>query len=473
MSESNQYNNENRDAQGRWYKLLSPTQVLTGPVPNNVQTTRKEHKKRTSHGNRKAQHKTRRRQRQRQEPIDQTIIEDDQLNSEHRTTTENKRKRQVNTDEINISQSLSQLSISQRNPKKTKSTSQNNLSEQNDLQQRFKPRYLRVSDKILKQMLSNTTEDNLDIGKCLDTTEKVQLVRQVIEATNNLYYYDLQRQLWQEYYNIGTKEDVWRRKITKSAAKQHRTCRSYGLPKHIVEERQKAITRQIQHGINELQKYAIQLQNDLQQWQPSVDLNILSTAINKLVMSAQRRLRQEFDYKTRMLVFNSNDHHLITKFYNLRPDEEQIYITKKIWQTIADLLKTKGQEEILRKRIYLRRLPNKFDRLIDQSLDYIEPMLMNDVLDKDRRASLSSRYSKTITQYKFELMTLNLDTIQAVIRGHQQLLDDLQSQLFTTCNSSLIQTIQDRAEAIKQQHEFHLKHQLDTFFDEAPTTSNE
>ncbi|CAF5010019.1 unnamed protein product, partial [Rotaria socialis] len=50
---------------------------------------------------------------------------DDQLNSEHRTTTENKRKRQVNTDEINISQSLSQLSISQRNPKKTKSTSQN------------------------------------------------------------------------------------------------------------------------------------------------------------------------------------------------------------------------------------------------------------------------------------------------------------------------------------------------------------
>ncbi|CAM4819724.1 unnamed protein product [Rotaria magnacalcarata] len=432
MSEPNQYNNENRDAQGRWYELLSPTQVLTGSVPNNVQTTRKEHKKRTSHGNRKAQHKTRRRQRQHQEPIDQTIIEDDQLNSEHRTTTENKRKRQVNTDDVNISQSLSQLSISQRNPKKTKSTSQNNLSEQNDLQQRFKPRYLRVSDKILKQMLSNTTEDNLDIGKCLDTTEKVQLVRQVIEATNNLYYYDLQRQLWQEYYNIGTKEDVWRRKITKSAAKQHRTCRSYGLPKHIVEERQKAITRQIQHGINELQKYAIQLQNDLQQWQPSVDLNILSTAINKL-----------------------------------------IYIAKKIWQTIADLLKTKEQEEILRKRIYLRRLPSKFDKLIDQSLDYIEPMLMNDVLDKDRRASLSSRYSKTITQCKFELMTLNLDTIQAVIRGHQQLLDDLQSQLFTTCNSSLIQTIQDREEAMKQQHEFYLKHQLDTFFDEAPTTSNE
>jgi hypothetical protein len=71
MSESNQSSNEKHDAQGRWYELLSPTQVLTGPVPDNVPTTRKEHKKRTSHGNRKEQHKTRRRQ----QPMDQTIIE--------------------------------------------------------------------------------------------------------------------------------------------------------------------------------------------------------------------------------------------------------------------------------------------------------------------------------------------------------------------------------------------------------------
>lgn len=73
MSEPNRYDNANHDAQGRWYELLSPTQVLTGPVPNNVQKTKKEHKKKKSHGNRKEQHKTRKLRRQ--QPMDQTIIE--------------------------------------------------------------------------------------------------------------------------------------------------------------------------------------------------------------------------------------------------------------------------------------------------------------------------------------------------------------------------------------------------------------
>ena len=74
------------------------------------------------------------------------------MNSQDQTTTENKRKRQVNTDNMNLSQSLSQLSISQRNPKKTKSTSQNNPPEQNDLQ-RFKPHYIKVSDISLRNSI--------------------------------------------------------------------------------------------------------------------------------------------------------------------------------------------------------------------------------------------------------------------------------------------------------------------------------
>ena len=32
-------------------------------------------------------------------------------------------------------------------------------------------------------------------------------------------------------------------------------------------------------------------------------------------------------------------------------------------------------------------------------------MLSNQALDRDRRASLMSNYSKTITQYKYDLMT--------------------------------------------------------------------
>ncbi|CAF4847675.1 unnamed protein product, partial [Rotaria sp. Silwood2] len=50
-------------------------------------------------------------------------IQKDTNNSQHRLGLENKRKRQeVNKDDIHISQSFSELSISQMNPKKTKST---------------------------------------------------------------------------------------------------------------------------------------------------------------------------------------------------------------------------------------------------------------------------------------------------------------------------------------------------------------
>ena len=42
----------------------------------------------------------------------------------------------------------------------------------------------------------------------LDTKEKIEFVRQMTEATNNLYYFDLQRQLWQAYDDIGMQEGV-------------------------------------------------------------------------------------------------------------------------------------------------------------------------------------------------------------------------------------------------------------------------
>ena len=71
---------------------------------------------------------------------------------------------------------------------------------------------------------------------------------------------------------------------------------------------------------------------------------------------------------------------------------------------------------MLRRRIYLRRLTTTFDKIVDQSLDYIEPMLSNQALDKDQRASLVSKYSKTITQYKFDLMAIYIDTIQSIVR---------------------------------------------------------
>ncbi|CAF3858659.1 unnamed protein product [Rotaria sp. Silwood1] len=98
-----------------------------------------------------------------------------------------------------------------------------------------------------------------------------------------------------------------------------------------------------------------------------------------------------------MLPLDSNGRNLITKFYYLKPNEEQITLAKQIWQTTASILKARAQHEILRKRIFLRRLPSAYDNIINQFMDFVEPMLSNKVLDNDQRASLVSNYSKTIT----------------------------------------------------------------------------
>ena len=197
------------------------------------------------------------------------------------------------------------------NNKQEKKKEENNESLPTSYMQRFKPHYLKVSDQIFKQMLSNAIKDGDKIVEYLDTNEKVQFVRQMTEVTNNLHYIDLQRHLWQDYYNLGMKEGIWAPRISKSYAKQHNTCGTYGFPKHIIEKRQKTIKYQLQRTISELQIYLIKLEQNSQQWQPSFDPNILSNAINECVKKGQQRLRQEFDYKMKMLTLDSNDHHLL------------------------------------------------------------------------------------------------------------------------------------------------------------------
>ena len=136
---------------------------------------------------------------------------------------------------------------------------------------------------------------------------------------------------------------------------------------------------------------------------------------------------------------------------------------------MSDELKVKEHEEILRKRIYLQRIPSQLDEKINQSVGSIEHLLGNPVLNKDRRASLISSCSKTITQYKVDLMTINLQTIQTIRDGYQELLVDLQTKLKNSYgNESMKKAIDDRQQAMHERHATYLKHKLNSFFDEAP-----
>jgi hypothetical protein len=126
-------------------------------------------------------------------------------------------------------------------------------------------------------------------------------------------------------------------------------------------------------------------------------------------------------------------------------------------------------EEVLRRRIFLRRLPTGIDDIINRSIAAIESLLSNPVIDNDRRASLASSCSKTITQYKFDLLTLNLHTIQNIRRGHQLVLVELQLKLLQSdWPQAMKQVIENRRQLMVKRHEHYLKNKLQSFFDEAP-----
>ena len=76
--------------------------------------------------------------------------------------------------------------------------------------------------------------------------------------------------------------------------------------------------------VHSLQQYLVQLDEYARLWEPAIDIHQLSHMINECVQRGQRRLREEFDYRRRILVSNVDDHRGIREFYQLNPNDEQV-----------------------------------------------------------------------------------------------------------------------------------------------------
>ena len=473
-----------QDAQGPWYQLLSPTQVLTGDneVPMVKTTTKKK-----CHGNRKAQRQRRklRRQEKQQNEMDHEMndvtIQDDVVHldteeEEESTQRNNKRKRDALSNDRSgpLSQSLSQLSIS---PQKVVKQPKLDVIERDEQEQQGQcnekcqrtPKYLSVPDAIFVRLLSKAIEHGKPIIQWLNTKEKIDFIRQMVKVTNDIRYFDLQRQFWQDHYDLSLKEGIWGMEYARSYARQHRVCRAYSFKKPIIEQGLMMAKTELHRNLEVLQKCMLQLETNATHWQPTIDHGLLSYAIDELVQQEQKRLRQEFEYKKKMLEKDAKDHYLIRSFYWIKPNQEQISLAKKIWQTTADAFQTKQQEEILRKRISLRRLPHSINKIIDRTIKDTEMQLSESIMDRDQRASLGSACSKLVTQYKFDLSCLHLQVIENNRRGYQTVLTQLLKELSDMDWSDTIkQAILDRQNSLVDRYEAYLVHKLNTFFVEAP-----
>ena len=188
-------------------------------------------------------------------------------------------------------------------------------------------------------------------------------------------------------------------------------------------------------------------------------------------------LKEEFDFKKQILILDSEDRQCFTKFYNLQPNNELIQLATEIWQATANELKTKEFIEILEQRIYLKRLPTKTDKTINQLLDDNEKTLSNLFCDRDQHASFTSRCSKSIIQCKINLMIIQLDEYETIMRRHHLILNSLQEKLLNVhkenpniCTKLLKCTIEERRQAMIKRFNQIRQDRLKTFFDEAPHT---
>ena len=143
-------------------------------------------------------------------------------------------------------------------------------------------------------------------------------------------------------------------------------------------------------------------------------------------------------------------------------------------------MKAVEEVAILRERVSLRRLSRSFDDLVDQSIDDLRTRLSRPLLDRDRRAILTSRCSKTITQYKFDLMTLTIATAEDAARANTKLANDAKNGLLLLDGNEpqpstllLIEAIEARRENMEKRAAQMLKYKLMSFFELAPTVVND
>ena len=130
-------------------------------------------------------------------------------------------------------------------------------------------------------------------------------------------------------------------------------------------------------------------------------------------------------------------------------------------------------------RIYTKRLPAPF-ALLDHSIDNMEQMLKQPVFNEDKRAELSYRRSKTIAQFKYDMILLEITTAEEAVRSHTNIIAEQKKKFIDSANGqvplpkSLIQlnnTLTARQTNLTQRNQIILKQKL-SVFDHAPMVTN-
>ncbi|CAF1495644.1 unnamed protein product, partial [Adineta steineri] len=340
-----------------------------------------------------------------------------------RVTT--KRKREIRP--TGVTTSVSQISMVQPPEKRPRSattttttaTTVNNVVQPKNKSKKttsdMKPNYLNTSDHIFKKMLSTAFEGADYICPLFDTREKLQYARVYAQLLNDLFYLRLKQDFWNDYYNILVTTGVWSMKLSKQFIKENRLD-------YVQFVTQKNVEKYQQTTVEQLKQAEIKLNQHKQiEFGQSIDLQKLSTIILAFVRKGQHKLSVDFRCKKSLLRFDTNDYRLVQAFYDLKPSTDQIISAKIIWQATMDKQQADQNVAILKKRLYIKRLPASYN-VLDHSIDNIEKMVQNLALHQDESATILSRRQKMIGQFKYDMILLEISTSEQIARNHTNII---------------------------------------------------
>ena len=156
----------------------------------------------------------------------------------------------------------------------------------------------------------------------------------------------------------------------------------------------------------------------------------------------------------------------------------QVLSAQLIWQATDAEHKAREKVAVLKQRLQTNRLPDSYNSL-DHSVDNIEKILTAPGFHQDKRTLLAASPQRRITQYKYDMMALTIETMEALVRSHAQ---EANNEIGVTwlfqitadpssSYKSILDIVQQRQSIMAKRTEQSLKHTL-SFFDHAPVAVN-
>ena len=232
-----------------------------------------------------------------------------------------KRKRESRT--TNVTTSMSQISLSNLPKKRQHTTVMGDVVEEKRVDKstsdNSKPKYLKVPDQVFKEMLAKSLAGADHIIPLLDTPEKLVFVRTYAHLLSNVFYWKLEQDYWEHYYNVCTTKSIWSSPLMIDLAKENNLSRFKFKTEAQLDKHRKLIGNRLQEAENKLNQHKLEPINR------SMNMNRLSTVIPAFVRQGQHKLGIEFERKKLILQFDANDHCLVKTFYNMKPTKSQVY----------------------------------------------------------------------------------------------------------------------------------------------------